>query len=98
MIGRGGCEEPQTRLGVEGGDDVLDEVARGQQVLEALDREPVPNGVGPDLGDLLVVSEADQVVVVNDVLAPYQERTDVPTPVLNETVRMRSVPSGMDLT
>ena len=55
-----------------------------EEVVEALAAKPVAHGVRAQLGDLLVMDEADEVVVADDVLAPHQERTDVPAPVLNE--------------
>ena len=56
----------------------------GRRLSKHLRAKPSPTVYGPQLGDLLVMGEADEVVVADDVLAPHQERTDVPTPVLNE--------------
>ena len=79
-----GSQEAQTRLGVEGGDDVLDEVSRGKQVLEALVGESVTHRIRVELSDLLVVRVAHDVVVVDDVLPRHEEGADVAPPVLHE--------------
>ena len=84
MVRGRGSQEAQTRLGVEGGDDVLDEVSRGKQVLEALVGESVTHRVRVELSDLLVVRVAHDVVVVDDVLPRHEEGADVAPPVLHE--------------
>ena len=84
VIGRGGHEHAQARLQIEGRNDVRHELPGGKEVLEALDGESIALAVEGELSDLLVVDEADEIVVHNGVLEPDEERRHVPPPVLDE--------------
>ena len=56
----------------------------GKHVLKALQRKTVTNRALAQLGDFLVVSKAHQVVIIDDVLDPHQQRGHVAAAILDE--------------
>ena len=77
MIRGGGRQDAELRLPIEEGEDVLDECSGRQDVLEAFEGEALPDRARIDLGDLLVVDEADEVVVEDEFAGADEQGGDI---------------------